>query len=275
MFIRNNNNVLIGDTVNTGFRFDVNGRARVRDTLTLSTTPVTADTSANDLLVINSSNGQVRRFTGAFPGWIPTLEQVTTAGNTTTDSLNIKTPLGKTAVSITSLDFSGAENTSGEIIFRNTFDSSRLKISELGFDRYFTPTSLSKQVRFNNIRDQYSQISFPDSSGTLAQRVKANGVTYSAGFNGVVDIGDYWLSGSATLDFPNTGNGNASDLTITVTGASEGDVVAIGVPNAAIQPHSCYTAWVSATNTVTIRFNNYGSGSHNPASATFKVKVLK
>jgi len=275
MFIRNNNNVLIGDTVNTGFRFDVNGRARVRDTLTLSTTPVTADTSANDLLVINSSNGQVRRFTGAFPGSIPTLQQVTTAGNTTTDSLNIKTPLGKTAVSITSLDFAGAENTSGEIIFRNTFDSSRLKISELGFDRYFTPTSSSKQVRFNNIRDQYSQISFPDSSGTLAQRVKANGVTYSAGFNGVVDIGDYWLSGSATLDFPNTGNGNESDLTITVTGASEGDVVAIGVPNAAIQSHSCYTAWVSATNTVTIRFNNYGSGSHNPASATFKVKVLK
>jgi hypothetical protein len=83
------------------------------------------------------------------------------------------------------------------------------------------------------------------------------------------------LTGSATLDFPNTGNGSESDLTITVTGASEGDVVAIGVPNAAIQPHSCYTAWVSATNTVTIRFNNYGSGSHNPASATFKVKVLK
>ena len=276
MYIRNNSNVLIGDTVNTGFRFDVNGRARVRDTLTLSTTPVTADTSANDLLVINSSNGQVRRFTGAFPGWIPTLEQVTTAGNTTTDSLNIKTPLGKTAVSITSLDFAGAENTSGEIIFRNTFDSSRLKINELGFDRYFTPTSLSKQVRFNNIRDQYSQISFPDSSGTLAQRVKANGVTYSAGFNGVVDIGDYWLSGSATLDFPNTGHGNSADLTFTLTGAAEGDVVALGIPNASIVANASYIAWVSATNTVTVRFNNYASsGSSNPASGTFKIKVLK
>lgn len=137
----------------TTFKLDVNGTARVMDTLTLSTTPVTADTSANDLLVINSSNGKVRRYTG---NW------------------------------------------------------------------YSVP-----------------------------------------------------LTGSATLDFPNTGNGSESDLTITVTGASEGDVVAIGVPNAAIHPHSCYTAWVSATNTVTIRFNNYGSGSHNPASATFKIKVFK
>jgi hypothetical protein len=123
-------------------------------------------------------------------GAIPTLQQVTTAGNTTTDSLNIKTPLGKTAVSITSLDFAGAENTSGEIIFRNTFDSSRLKINELGFDKYFTPTSLSKQIRFNNIRDQYSQINFPDTTGNLSVGVAANGTTYMAGTNGITNIGN-------------------------------------------------------------------------------------
>jgi hypothetical protein len=121
---------------------------------------------------------------------VPTLQQVTTAGNTTTDSLNIKTPLGKTAVSITSYDFAGAENTSGEIIFRNTFDSSRLKINELGFDKYFTPTSLSKQIRFNNIRDQYSQINFPDTSANLSVGVAANGTTYMAGTNGITNIGN-------------------------------------------------------------------------------------
>jgi hypothetical protein len=275
MFIRNNNNVLIGDTANTGFRFDVNGRARVRDTLTLSTTPVTADTSANDLLVINSSNGQVRRFTGAFPGSIPNLQQVATAGNTTTDSLNIKTPLGKTAVSITSFDFAGAENTSGEIIFRNTFDSSQLKIIDLGLDRLFAPTDLIKQLRFTNVRNQNSQINLPDSSGTLSQRVKANGVTYSAGLNGVVDIGDYWLSGSATLDFGNTSAQNSADLTITVTGAANGDVVSLGVPNGSVNANTCFTAWVSATDTVTVRFNNYSSGAVDPASGTFKIKVLK
>jgi hypothetical protein len=153
MYIRNNNNILVGDTVNTGFKFDVNGIARVRDTLTLSTTPVTSDTTANDLLVINSSNGQVRRYTG---------------------------------------------------------------------DWYSMP-----------------------------------------------------INGSATLDFGNTSAQNSADLTITVTGAAAGDVVSLGVPNASVNANTCFTAWVSATDTVTVRFNNYSSGAIDPASGTFKIKVFK
>lgn len=80
---------------------------------------------------------------------------------------------------------------------------------------------------------------------------------------------------AATLDFPSTSNNAHSDLTVTVTGATAGDVVSIGVPNVAVNDHSCYTAWVSADNQVTIRFNNYGGGAHDPASGTFKVKVFK
>ena len=84
------------------------------------------------------------------------------------------------------------------------------------------------------------------------------------------------ISGSATLDFPSTGHGNSADLTITVTGASEGDVVALGIPNASIVANASFTAWVSATDTVTVRFNNYASsGNSDPASGTFKIKVLK
>ena len=83
------------------------------------------------------------------------------------------------------------------------------------------------------------------------------------------------ISGSATLDFPSTNNGNKSDLTITVTGATEGDVVSLGIQNSVNLNHSCFTAWVSATDTVTVRFSNYGTGSLDPASATFKVKVFK
>jgi hypothetical protein len=84
------------------------------------------------------------------------------------------------------------------------------------------------------------------------------------------------ISGSYTLDFPSTGHGNSADLTFTVTGASEGDVVALGIPNASIVANASYIAWVSATNTVKVRFNNYaGSGSSDPASGTFKIKVLK
>lgn len=146
-------NTLIGTTSDSTFKLHVNGRVRISDTLTLSTSPISTDTSANDILIINSTNGRVSRYGG---------------------------------------------------------------------DWFKVP-----------------------------------------------------LEASATLDFPSTNNGNESDLTVTVTGASDGDVVAIGVPNSVNLNHSCFTAWVSASNTVTIRFNNYGTGALNPVSATFKVKVFK
>ncbi|MBU3678015.1 MAG: hypothetical protein FGM32_00220 [Candidatus Kapabacteria bacterium] len=80
---------------------------------------------------------------------------------------------------------------------------------------------------------------------------------------------------SATLDFPITATRTSSDLTITVNGAATGDMVVVGVPNAAVLINSCYTGWVSADNTVTVRFNNYDNAEKNPASATFKVTVIK
>lgn len=81
------------------------------------------------------------------------------------------------------------------------------------------------------------------------------------------------ISGSALLDFPNTSAQQSSDLTITVTGAADGDRVILGVPNFSVLANSCYTAWVSASDTVTVRFNNYGTVSRDPGAATFKVFV--
>jgi len=86
---------------------------------------------------------------------------------------------------------------------------------------------------------------------------------------------NHGLTGSATLDFPSTTTLLSADLTITVTGAADGDVVSLGVPNAAVNANTSYSAWVSAANTVTVRFNNYSSGTVNPASALFKVFVTK
>lgn len=83
------------------------------------------------------------------------------------------------------------------------------------------------------------------------------------------------LSGSATLDFSSTAVGTSSELTMTVTGASDGDIVSLGVPSVSNNANSCFTARVSATNTVTVKFNNYSSGAIDPASGTFKVKVFK
>ena len=82
------------------------------------------------------------------------------------------------------------------------------------------------------------------------------------------------LSASATLNFPSTGSRMSSDLTITVNGAAIGDAVSLGTP-AAPTTNSVFVAFVSAANTVTVRFNNYTNASLDPASGTFKVVVHK
>jgi hypothetical protein len=83
------------------------------------------------------------------------------------------------------------------------------------------------------------------------------------------------LTGSAVLNFPNTLAQTSSDLTIAVTGAAVGDAVSFGVNPTAVTANTCYTAWVSAADVVTVRHNNYSALASNPASATFKVEVLK
>jgi hypothetical protein len=83
------------------------------------------------------------------------------------------------------------------------------------------------------------------------------------------------LTGSATLDFANTSSQNSTDLTVTVTGAAAGDVVYLGADAGSVLTNSSFCAWVSSSNTVTVRFNNYSSGALDPASGTFKVTVIK
>lgn len=83
------------------------------------------------------------------------------------------------------------------------------------------------------------------------------------------------LTGSATLDFPNTASGASSDLTITVVGAAESDPVDLGVPNSVVLPDSIFVAWVSAADTVTVRFDNTSGGAKNPVAGLFKVVVHK
>lgn len=82
------------------------------------------------------------------------------------------------------------------------------------------------------------------------------------------------LTNTAVLNFGNTNAQLSADLTIAVVGAAVGDAVSIGLP-AAPDANSSYTGWVSATDVVTIRFNNYSAGAIDPASATFKATVIK
>ena len=83
------------------------------------------------------------------------------------------------------------------------------------------------------------------------------------------------LTATATLDFSSTAAQSGSNLSITVAGVSDGDAVSLGIPNAAVNDNSSFSAWVSGTNTVTVRFNNYSSAAIDPASGTFRVTVNK
>jgi hypothetical protein len=109
---------------------------------------------------------------------------------------------------------------------------------------------------------------------TLAALTAGTGITITNGA-GTITVANSYLTGSATLDFPSTAAQSSSDLTITVTGAALNDVVSVGVPNGSVLSNSDYTAWASAADTVTVRFNNYSSGAQDPASGTFKVIVFK
>jgi hypothetical protein len=83
------------------------------------------------------------------------------------------------------------------------------------------------------------------------------------------------LTTTPSLDFANTTNGNYSDVTTTVTNAIDGDVVVLGILNAAISAGTSYTAWVSSSGTVTVRFTNNSGGAINPPSRAFRISVLK
>ena len=82
------------------------------------------------------------------------------------------------------------------------------------------------------------------------------------------------LTATATLDFPNTAISACSDLTMTVTGAGTSDMVSIGTPNSSVPVGGSFFAWVSATDTVTVRFCADGT-ARDPASGSFRATVVK
>ena len=84
------------------------------------------------------------------------------------------------------------------------------------------------------------------------------------------------ISSTATLNFPNSIAGAAADLTMTLTGAVSGDAVVIGVPSGSAVANGNFTGWVSASNTITIRFSNTDVLSDlDPPSGVFRATIIK
>lgn len=82
------------------------------------------------------------------------------------------------------------------------------------------------------------------------------------------------LRASATLDFPSIAAAGTADLTITVPGAAVGDD-AILVNDAAPPNLMSHVAWVSATDTVTVRARNGTAGAIDQAPTVYRVIVFK
>ena len=109
-----------------------------------------------------------------------------------------------------------------------------------------------------------------NSSNTIGEIGVGDGIKLTSGFLGL----DMFRTITVGTDFPNTNAQSSSDITSTVTGASVGQPVLLGVPNTAVSANTNYSAWVSAANTVTIRFNNYSSSAVNPSAGSFYIVVI-
>lgn len=102
------------------------------------------------------------------------------------------------------------------------------------------------------------------------------GTVVDSDTNGVwVDVGAVGLlTASASLDFASLAAAASADLTIAVTGASINDSVSLGLP-AAPQAGLIFQAFVSASDTVTVRATNITAAAVDAAAANYRVTVLK
>ncbi len=85
------------------------------------------------------------------------------------------------------------------------------------------------------------------------------------------------LTATVSLDYGAWRGGDCQDRTITVMGAADGDVVAVGIPNAlAAIAGVTWSYWVSSANTITLRGCKVTSGSSSdPAAVTVRASVIE
>ena len=103
---------------------------------------------------------------------------------------------------------------------------------------------------------------------------------FAVGNNGAISIGGgtailKHLSSTFSATFPALKPGTCSTLTFTLTGTSDGDTVALGVPNGMMTAAGTpvYSAWGSATNTITIRACNLDPSTNQKIGTAGNIRV--
>lgn len=79
-------------------------------------------------------------------------------------------------------------------------------------------------------------------------------------------------STTASLNFGTVNANSTKDLTITVSGAASGNVVALGAPS--VVDGISFTAFVSSANTVTVRAANVTTSNITLSSSNFTIKII-
>ena len=214
-----------------------------------------------------NGNGTVTNVTGTLP--------ISVANGTTTPSITI----ANASTTASGVVTTGTQSMAGNKTFTGDLATSQA-FSATGFSTLTggasigtmaTTSSLTHVLGVNssNAIGEVALGNLSISSGTLNVNV-SDGIKTSSGTVAL----DVFRTITVGTDFPNTSAQSSSDITATVTGAVAGQPVWLGVPNSAVSANTSYSAWVSASNTVTIRFNNYSSASVNPSSGSFYVVVI-
>ena len=199
-----------------------------------------------------SGNGTVTSVTGTAP--------ISVATGTTTPAITI----ANAGISTTGVVTASTQTFGGAKTFNGVLNASS-ELAVTGISNLNGGATIGTMATTSTL----THVLGVNSSNAIGEIGVADGIKFTSGFLGL----DSYKT-IALMDFPNTSAQSSSDITSTVTGAVAGTPVLLGVPNAAVLVNTSYSAWVSSTNTVTVRFNNYSSSAANPAQGSFYLVVL-
>lgn len=120
--------------------------------------------------------------------------------------------------------------------------------------------SFNRNVEFNSSAQFYATATFTGASAALVLGTSGTAISDS-------------FAAASTIDFASSSNTTVNSSNITVTGAAVGDTCEVGPPTAAMVTGASFTCYVSAADTVIVRFTAVGA-SIDPASGSFNIRVF-
>jgi hypothetical protein len=122
-------------------------------------------------------------------GSTPTLQQVTTAGNSTTDTIKIIANNENATIARIFQSSTGPNKRYARLQLSTTNDlTSNLEVNSNGL--IWSSSSFTANLLAPNSKTRITTNYMPDTSGTLSVGVASNGITYMAGTNGITNIGN-------------------------------------------------------------------------------------